>query len=171
MKKQFQCVLYIFIFTVISIHPHVFARHLVENLFIYRNYWVMAAEVVVVTHYNHSWNIYDLLERVSTSWSNMMAHIDHLSRVMTHTGTPQHWTTIGMIQAHFYWLNLFWFTALPLVLLVVFDLYCSSSHAYLRLVPCQELHLDGLLENPLPVALCSRTDYLQVKEDWFACED
>lgn len=127
----------------------------------------MAAGVVVVTHYNHSWNIDELLERLSTSCFNMMDHIDHLSRVMTHSGTPQLWTTISMIQAHFYWLNLFQFTALPRVLLSIFDLYCSSSHAYLWLIPCQELHLDGLLENPLPVALCSWTDYLQVKEDWF----
>lgn len=171
MNKQFQCVLYIFIFTVISIHQLVFARNLAENLFIYRNYWGMAAGVVVVTHYNHSWNINELLERLSTSCFNMMDHIDHLSTVMTHTGTPHLWTTIGMIQANFYWLNPFRFTASPLVLLYVFDLYCSSSHAYLWLIPCQELHLDGLLEDPLPVALCSWTDYLQVKEDWFASKD
>lgn len=114
----------------------------------------MAAGVVVVTHYNHSWNIDELLERLSTSCFNMMDHIDHLSRVMTHSGTPQLWTTISMIQANFYWLNLFQF-----------------SHAYLWLIPCQELHLDGLLENPLPVALCSWTDYLQVKEDWFDSKD
>lgn len=48
------------------------------------------------------------------------------------------------------------------------DWHPTYGGAHLWLIPCQELHLDGLLENSVPVAFCSRTDDLQWTRDFFA---